>query len=87
MNNLFDRSGPTHLTLMYARMRRTNPFSYEDVFKCFANKFKQPYMANRSLKRLESYGFTVETPAGWAITEKGTEYLFRTAKSSQGAEK
>jgi ribosomal protein S19E (S16A) len=87
MNTLFETSGPTYVTLMYARMRRSNPFSHEDVFKCFHNKFKQPYMVTRSLKRLESHGFVVNTPKGWAITEEGNSYLFLSARSPQGSAK
>lgn len=85
MKTLFEANGPTYLTLMYARMKRTTPFSNDDVYKCFPNKFKQPYMVTRSLKRLESYGFVAEIPKGWVITDTGTQYLFLTAKSAQGS--
>ena len=84
---IFDPAGPSHLALMYARMRRTNPFSHEDLFKCFPNKFKQPYMATRSLKRLETQGFVANIPQGWVITDKGTQYLFMHAKEPQGSAK
>ena len=83
MKTLFEANGPTHLTLMYARMRRTKPFTSEDVLSCFHNKFKQSYMVTRSLKRLESHGFVVQIPQGWTITEAGTQYLFMTAGKAQ----
>lgn len=82
---LFDTSGPTHLALMYARMRRNKAFSNEDLFKCFPNKYKQPYMATRSLKRLEAQGFIANVPQGWLITDKGTQYLYLHAKAPQGS--
>lgn len=87
MNTLFEINGPTYLTLIYARMRRTKPFTTEDVRKCFHTKFEKPSRVLRCLKSLESHGFVVETPKGWAITENGNRYLFLSAKSSQGVAK
>lgn len=87
MKLLFAHNGPSHLALLYAKMKRGKEFQYEDVANCFPTKFKKPYHASRALKRLKEHGLVSNTPRGWVITAHGVNYLYATARTPQGATK
>lgn len=81
---LFPNDGPTKMALNYASMKKKNPFTHTDLFKCFHNKFRRPSEANDSLKILSKHGLIEPAKNAWVITEKGHDYLRATAKKYTG---
>jgi hypothetical protein len=76
--------GPSYIALRYASMKKTRPFTLQELFNCMHHKFKKPYVAGRSLDRLTNLGFLSRDGDTWRITEVGYDYLRSTTTDYSG---
>jgi len=83
MKTLMPYRGPSYSALRYAAMRKKNSFTVSDVMALIGHRFKQPYMAGRSLERLTNLGFLKYSQGSWTITSAGYDYLRVTVQPSE----
>jgi hypothetical protein len=71
------RNSPTHVALLYLKMKSLHLSAKEDIYNLSPLKFQRPSKLDRSLDVLLRMGFAIQLNECYAITSAGKDALRR----------
>jgi hypothetical protein len=80
------RNSPTHVALLYLKMKRNRLSTKEDIYNLSPLKFPRPSKLDRSLDVLVRMGFAIEKDSCYTITTRGTLALPQLVKEQPSKE-
>ncbi len=81
------RNSPTHITLLYLKMKQYHLSTKEDIYNLSPSKFRRPSTLDRSLDVLIRMKFAIPVNNCYAITSLGQQALRQLVREQPCKEK